>query len=156
LPTPSPTPTQSPFTLPVNQPTGPCTDNEIGLTASASPANAVRGKPVSFSITIKNVGSRGCARDIGAGPQTLLLLDATGANTIWSSDDCTTNFSSDVETLAAGASRTFTITWNGNRSRSGANTKTCTDATQPDPGDYQLVAKLADKLSAPFILHLTA
>jgi hypothetical protein len=154
--TPPPTPTPTPYTLPQPVASGPCTDGEIGLTASANPGSAVRGEPVSFTITIKNISTRSCARDIGAEPQTLLLLDATGTSTIWSSDDCNPNHSSDVETLAAGATRSFTLTWDGNRSRSGTGQPTCTGATQPDPGDYQLVARLDKKLSAPFILHLTA
>jgi hypothetical protein len=136
---------------------GPCTDDEIGLTAAANPASAVPGKQqVSFTITIKNISTRSCARDIGAEPQTLLLLDATGTTTIWSSDDCNPDHGSDVETLAVGASRSFTLTWNGYRSRSGTGQPTCTGATLADPGDYQLVARLDKKMSAPFILHLTA
>jgi hypothetical protein len=149
-----PTPTPTPYTLPLPVASGPCTDDEIGLTASADPASAPQGTPVSFTITIKNISTRSCARDIGAEPQTLLLLDATGTTTIWSSDDCNNNHSSDVETLAPGATRSFTLTWNGNRSRSGSGQQTCTDATPVDPGNYELVARLDKKMSAPFILHL--
>ena len=154
--TPPPTPTPTPYVLPHPTLSGPCTDDEIGLTAAANPSDAKLGQPVSFTITIKNISTRSCARDIGAEPQTLLLLDATGTTTIWSSDDCNPNHSSDIETLAAGGSRSFTLTWNGYRSRSGTGQPTCAGATQPDPGDYQLVARLDKKLSSPFIFHLTA
>jgi hypothetical protein len=149
----SPTPT--PFTLPHTAASGPCTDSEIALTATASPASVGTGRTVSFTLTIKNISTRTCARDIGAGPQELTLLDATGV-TVWSSNDCSNDNSSDIETLTAGKVRSFTLTWNGLRSRSGTNHPTCTDATAPNPGDYQLIARLDTLKSAPFTLHITA
>lgn len=150
-----PTPTATPYILPHPPPSGPCADDEIALTATASPATVARGTPVLLTLTIKNISTRSCARDIGAEPQELRLLDA-GGTMIWSSDDCNPNHSSDVETLGAGQSRSFTLTWTGLRSRSGTNKQTCANATLPDPGDYQLVARLDKKMSAPFTLHITA
>lgn len=151
------TPTPTPFTLPHTDASGPCSDSEIALTATASPASIPISKAVSvsFTLAIKNISTRTCARDIGAGPQELMLLDATGM-TVWSSNDCSSDNSDDVETLTAGQSRSFTLTWNGLRSRSGTNKATCTDGTPPNPGDYQLVARLDKLKSAPFTLHITA
>jgi hypothetical protein len=148
------TPTATPFTLAQPPKTGPCTDDEISLTAAAAPASPRRGQPVQFTLTIKNVSTRACARDIGAEAQELILYN--GDTVIWSSDDCSTNHSADVQNLSAGESRPFTLTWNGVRSRSGTSEKTCTNGTQPDPGDYQLVARLGSERSAPASVHLTA
>jgi hypothetical protein len=151
------TPTPTPYTLPYTAAaSGPCTDAEIGLTASANPASIRLSGTTSFTLTIKNLSARNCARDIGAGPQTLDLLDPAGVNTLWSSDDCSNDRSSDIEMLTAGDTRPFTLSWNGLRSRSGTGAKTCTNATPVDPGDYQLVARLGSKTSQPFILHITA
>jgi hypothetical protein len=155
-PTPTRTPTPTAFTLPQTQETGSCADDEIGLTALANPASVIRGGSVAFTITIKNISNRRCSRDIGAAPQELILYDASGTTVIWSSDDCSTDHSQDVQTLAPGQTRAFTLTWDGRRSRSGAGTTTCGDATVADPADYQLVARLGQKKSEPFILHITA
>jgi hypothetical protein len=152
--TPSPTPTPTPFTLPQSTASGPCGDAELNLTAGANPASPKLGEPVMLTLVIENASNRTCARDIGAEPQELMLLD--GETVIWSSDDCSTNHSSDIQSFNAGQSRTFSLTWSGRRSRSGVNQKTCTDGTAPLPGEYQLVARLGTKKSAPFAVHLTA
>jgi len=153
-PTPTTTPTQTPFTLTQPPKTGPCTDDEISLTAAPTPTSQQIDKPVQFTLTIKSIASRTCARDIGAEAQELILYD--GDTVIWSSDDCSTNHSTDLQSLSAGESRPFTLTWVGKRSRSGTNEKTCTNGTAPVPGDYQLVARLGSKRSAPAALHLIA
>jgi hypothetical protein len=152
-PTPSPTPTA--FTLPVAAPTGPCTDNEIELTAGASQTTLYVGQSATFTLTIKNASARSCVRDIGSIPQELQLRRSDGT-IVWSSDDCRDekrygpdyNFN---ETLAPGSVKHFDIYWNGYRSRTGTDTKVCvpSDQAKPDADTYTLVARLDTKFSQP-------
>lgn len=152
-PTPSPTPSPTPtaFTLPVSVPTGPCTDDEIELTASAAQATLVVGQGTTFSLTIKNISNRSCIRDIGSIPQELQLRGADGT-IAWSSDDCRDAEDYHFETmLAPGEEKRFDIYWNGYRSRTGTDTVECTpsDNTKPHIETHSLVARLGTKLSEP-------
>src|SRR5262249_1393218 len=83
-PPPTPTPTPSAFPLPAADPTGPCTDAELQLTASANPADLTVGQGATFTLTIKNISNRTCTRDIGSAPQELQLK--LGDKLVWSSD----------------------------------------------------------------------
>ncbi len=157
-PTPKPTtpaPTPTPFSLPNPGANGPCADDEISLTATASPSSVKAGQVSSFTLTVRNISTRSCARDVGGEPQELKLLDATG-RVAWSSDDCSTNHSHDVRQLASGQSIPFTLTWDGLRSESGTGAATCgSTAVKVDPGSYQLIARLDEKLSAPVAVNIT-
>jgi hypothetical protein len=164
-PTPTPTPTllrsttatpratQSPFTLPVVGGKGPCADAELQVTATAAASTVQRGQPVDVTIRIKNLSQRTCARDIGADMQELRLLD--GSTLVWSSDDCNANKGRNMHSFAPGRQVSYTLTWNGRRSRTGVGEKTCvTGAPTPEPAVYQLVARLDQQLSAPFSLRV--
>jgi hypothetical protein len=152
----SPRPTQSAFTLPPGGgATGPCTDLEMRVTATAASATVQRGQAVDVTIKIKNVSQRTCGRDIGADVQELRLLD--GTTVIWSSDDCNANKGRNVQSFAPGRQVSYTLTWNGHRSRTGVGEKTCVaGAPTPEPAVYQLVARLDQKLSEPFSLRVRA
>src|SRR5690606_33412343 len=118
-------------------PTGPCTDAEIELTASASPTTLVVGQHATFTLTIKNISNRNCVRDIGSIPQELQLRRADGT-VAWSSDDCRdiAKYGPDYnfeETLAPGSEKRFDIYWNGYRSRTGNDTTVCVPSDQVKP-----------------------
>jgi hypothetical protein len=152
-PTPSPTPTA--FTLPVAAATGPCTDEEIELTASAAQPTLVVGQGTTFTLTIKNISNRSCVRDIGSIPQELQLRRADGT-IAWSSDDCRDEavYGPDYNyetTLAPGEEKRFDIYWNGYRSRTGTDAVVCvpSDNAKPHIETHTLVARLGTKLSEP-------
>jgi hypothetical protein len=147
----SPSASASAFTLPVAGATGPCTDAEMEVTASAPAAEVTRNQPVAFTIKIKNISSRTCVRDVGADVQELLLKD--DATTIWSSDDCDANHGQDLKQFTPGFEVSYTRTWMGFRSRGGNNTVEC-GSLAPDPKVYQLFARLDKKLSPPFALTI--
>lgn len=151
----SATPTRTPaatFTLPGRPANASCTDDEIAVTAAASPAEIVSGQPVDFSIKIKNTSNRTCQRDIGADVQELRLLYQD--RIIWSSDDCNPNTGTDVRTFQPGQEVSFTRRWDHRRSRSGDGTVNCS-LDGPENGDiYQLVARLDKKLSEPFTVRV--
>src|SRR5690606_18734488 len=113
----SATPTRTPaatFTLPAGGASATCTDEEIAVTASASPAEIFSGQPVDFTIKIKNASNRTCERDIGADVQELRLLYQD--RIIWSSDDCNPNTGTDVRTFQPGQEVSFTRRWDHRRS----------------------------------------
>lgn len=73
---------------------------------------------------------------------------------VWSSDDCNARHGNDVRSFAPGKEISFTLTWAGDRSRTGAGAVNCT-APAPQPAPYQLVARLDRKLSNPFDLRIS-
>ena len=143
----------TPFTLPSAGASVPCADEEMEVTASAIPATIQQGKPVDVTITIKNISSRSCPRDIGADVQELRLV--SGETIVWSSDDCNANSGHDVTTFTPGKQVSFTLTWTGRRSRTGTGSVNC-NAPAPNPAKYALVARLDRKLSVPFEVHIEA
>ena len=155
-PTTTPSPTASAFTLPVAGATGPCTDAEMEVTATAATGEVTRGQPVVFTIKIKNISSRTCVRDIGADEQELMLKSATV--TIWSSDDCDANHGHTDQSFAPGHEVSYPFTWKGYRSRSGDNAVDCSASAAliPSADSYQVVARLDQKFSTPFPLHIKA
>jgi hypothetical protein len=152
----SPSPTASAFTLPVPATTGPCTDAEMEVIATAGAPEVQRGQPLSVTIRIKNVSSRTCNRDIGADMQELRLNDPATKTTIWSSDDCNPNHGNDDRSFEPGQEQTFTLTWQGRRSRGGDGTPVCESDLTPEPQAYELVARLDQKFSAPFAIRITS
>lgn len=150
-PTPT-TPTPTAFSLPLPGATGPCTDSELDVVTGAASKAVQGGQPVEVTIRIKNVSSRTCSRDVGADMQELQLLDKEIV--LWSSDDCNARKGSDVRSFSPGKEFSFTLTWAGTRSRTGAGAVNCA-APAPQPATYQLIARLDRKLSAPFELRIT-
>jgi hypothetical protein len=146
-------PTQPAFTLPPGGATGPCTDAEMRVTATAAAAAVRRRQPVEVTIKIRNVSRRTCSRDVGADVQELRIMD--GTTVIWSSDDCSPNKGRAMRSFPADRELSFTLTWAGRRSRTGAGSVTCLAAAPaPEPAVYQLVARLDRKLSDPFDLRI--
>jgi hypothetical protein len=130
----------------VGAPTGSsCADSEIKLNPQPSTATLQRTHSLQITLTIKNVGSRTCSRDVGAGPQELYI--DMGARKYWSSDTCSTDKRSDVRQLSPGATLTYNRTWNGRQSSS------CTGGSpsgpNPPAGQYQLHARLGTLFSDP-------
>lgn len=124
---------------------GACADQEMAVVPSVASPTVKRGAPVDMTLTIKNVGTRSCSRDVGAGPQELYL--AGGAFVYWSSDKCSTAKGSDVRQFNPGDQRIYKVTWNGHQSTS------CTanqpSGPNPPPGQFELRARLGTYVSNP-------
>lgn len=146
-PSDTPSPTPPPFTLPVADATGPCTDAEIQLTASADPSSLTVGQAATFGLTIKNISSRTCTRNIGSAPQELQLK--SGDTLVWSSDDCSQSSYDFDQQFTPGMEKSFSLNWNGYGSRGGVGSVECTpyEALKLVAGSYQLVARLGTKYS---------
>ncbi len=132
---------------------GACTDTEMVVTAKPASGKVAREATVDFTITFRNASKRSCTRDIGADAQELRLMD--GQKVIWSSDDCNPRSGSAVRRFAPEDAVSFTLTWDGKRSREGTGKKVCTGANAPDIGAYQLVGRLGTAYSSPTALRLT-
>ena len=52
---------------------GSCADQEVSLTPLPSSASIKRGSPMIIHLKIKNISTRSCTRDLGAGAQELYL-----------------------------------------------------------------------------------
>jgi hypothetical protein len=122
------------------------------VTATAANPEVAAGQPVDVTIRIKNISTRTCNRDVGADVQELRLLDQD--RIIWSSDDCNPNTGSDVRSFSPGQEVSFTRRWAGTRSRSGDGSVNCSAGAPDTAATLQLVARLDNKLSAPFALRL--
>jgi len=148
-PSASPSPTPSAFSLPVADATGPCTDAEIQLTASADPSSLTVGQPATFGLTIKNISNRTCTRNIGSAPQSLELK--YGDTLVWSSDDCSNSSYDFDQQFTPGMEKSFSLNWNGYATRGGVGSVECTpyEALKLVAGTYQLVARLGTEYSDP-------
>ena len=129
---------------------GSCADSEISVIPSVAPTTVKRGSPVEFILTIKNTGTRACARDVGAGPQELYLDQ--GARKYWSSDTCSTDKSGDVRKFAPGDQRVYKVTWNGRQSSGCAGNSA--SGPNPPPGQFELRARLGTLISKPVPLAI--
>lgn len=122
----------------------PCADSDISLTASVTSL----AKGYYLSMKVKNTSTRSCTRDLGSGPQTLQVVNTSGA-TIWTSDLCAAAGRTpqpDMRTLGPGSEVVLPSSgkfyWDG-------TTGKCSGGKDLPAGAYQLIAKLDTKSSAP-------
>lgn len=126
-----------------------CADSALLLTVAAVKSSYPAGAHARFNLVIKNVSDQACKRDLGADQQELRLM--AGQQRFWSSDDCSPAHGSRVVVLRASESFRFWVVWDGKSSVPG-----CKAARTPaKPGSYQLVGRLADKLSPAATVKLT-
>lgn len=137
-PLPSPTPT-----------TVPCTPEALKVGAAATEESYAVGASPKLELTITNTGTVPCTRDLGAAAVELRVT--SGADRIWSSDDCAKPGGVDVVTLAPGKSEISRVTWSGKRSRPG-----CTgDQERAEAGTYRVSGRVGDRTveGQPFLLR---
>jgi hypothetical protein len=129
---------------------GSCADQEVSVTPAPASTNVKRGTPVVIRLRIKNIATRSCTRDLGAGAQELYIDQ--GARKYWSSDTCSADRRSNPQRLQPGSEFEFTVTWNGRQSSK------CTAALSagpaPPPGTYEVRGRLGTKVSQPVALTI--
>lgn len=143
--------TQPTTPAPAPQPSGPCTDDEIVVTAATggSRTQYAAGESVRISLRVKNVSARSCTRDVGGAHQELRI--SQGAQKLWSSDDCEPAGASDVQLLGAGQELPIAeLIWTGRASTS------CQNRTVAQPGTYQLIGRVGTATSEPVTLTIGA
>jgi hypothetical protein len=104
-------------------------------------------QPVRIDLKVKNVSARMCTRDVGDSPQELYLQQ--GASKAWSSDACDAGSGSDVRSFGPGVEADFYVTWDATVITAG-----CRDRPAAPIGEYQVVGRLAGKLSDPVPLRV--
>ncbi len=146
-------PTDAP-TVPTVAPVadGDCTDKEISVIPVPSERSPQPGATIELRIRIKNISSRTCNRDVGAGPQELFVK--RGAETVWSSDTCNLDRSSNVQRFLQSVEHEYRVSWNGLDSSRCDGEVASGDPLEP--GEYQLFGRLGTKMSAPVKLTITA
>ncbi|GAA0738058.1 hypothetical protein Drose_01315 [Dactylosporangium roseum] len=125
-----------------------CADADLSLIASPEQPVQFRGAYLKFTLKIKNISARDCARDLGADHQEMYLQ--VGAVKMWSSDDCDAPHGSKMITLKPNIEQSFSLDWNGKASNNG-----CANREIPPAGKYQLVGRLDTKISEPAQVQLT-
>jgi hypothetical protein len=154
-PSPSPSATTEPVAGSQPQPSeatpvatvAPCSDADIVVTAMPDRPTTRYRQPVRIFLKVKNSSARTCTRDVGDTPQELYLLQ--GQVKVWSSDACNAGSGSDVRTFAPGVEADFYVVWDATKTTTG-----CRDRPAAPIGQYQVVARLADKLSEPVPLQV--
>lgn len=152
-PTASPTaePTSaSPSPTPEPEPTKPmdCTEADVLVEAFAEEAIYPVGSTPTLTLSVTNIGTTACKRDVGPGVNELQITQ--GEVTIWSSDDCNPNEEKDVVTLDRGEAFETQLIWDGYLSAAGCPP----DQPMAQAGEYTVVGRNGAILSAPTALRL--
>ena len=95
----------------------PCADGALQVEAAAEQAAYPVGASPRLELRITNAGPMACSRDLGQAAVELLVF--SGADRIWSSDDCAPGGGADLTALEPGAVEVSRVTWSGTRSLPG-------------------------------------
>jgi hypothetical protein len=150
-PTASPDPSPSPTSAsPTPEPTKitDCADADVLVEAFAEEAIYPVGSTPTLTLSVTNIGTKPCKRDVGPGANELQITQ--GEVTIWSSDDCNPNTDKDVVTLDRGDAFETQLVWDGYLSAAGCPP----DQPMAQAGEYTVVGRNGAILSAPTALRL--
>lgn len=129
------------------EPVASCVDSALSVTGATDRASYPPGAAPLLAIRIRNNGATPCRRDIGPGARGLTVL--SGADRIWSSDDCEGTAMA-VVTLAPGDTRSYSLRWSRHRSRRGCPGP----GPAARPGVYRLYASLGRIAARPAVFSL--
>ena len=115
-----------------------CTDAVLRVEAAATEATYAVGASPRLQLTVTNTGTTPCSRDLGQAAVELQVV--SGADRIWSSDDCAPGGDADVVTLAPGKAEVSTVTWSGTRSRPGCEG----DEERATAGTYRVNGRVGE------------
>lgn len=159
-------PTVPPTPAGAGTPTAPAAASTVPSTAATPPASPAAlcsaltvaaetdervypagGRP-RLSLVVTNLGREPCRADVGQPARELRVV--SGADRIWSSDDCSPGGESSVRELAPGQRLVFTVPWSVSRSRPGCPT----GLPKPGAGTYRVIGRLGQQLSAETVFTL--
>lgn len=147
----SPAPESSSTPVAAPDPSNLCPDSSIGVTATTDSSTYPVGATPRLTLTIQNIGSFACTRDIG--PKANSLSITSGGFPVWSSDACNASKTTKPSVLEAGEKVASSITWDGHLSsedcsKQGALAKAgsydltgSNDLVQSDKTPFALTAK---------------
>lgn len=134
LASPSASPGASPPASPAAA--GACPDAVLRVQATPAQGRYARGARPVLRLAVRNAGGTPCTRPLGQAAVELLVY--SGADRIWSSDDCAPGGQPGPVVLRPQELRVITLTWSGRRSRPG-----CPDrAEQIEPGTYRVLGRV--------------
>ncbi len=105
----TPAATTTPVAAP--DPSNLCPDTSIGVSATTDSSTYPVGANPRLTLTIQNIGTFACTRDIG--PKANSLAITSGGFPVWSSDACNASKTSKPSVLEAGEKVASSITWDG-------------------------------------------
>lgn len=112
-----------------------CPDAAVRVEARPEKAQYATGDAPRFVLTVRNTGATPCTRAIGQGAVELVVT--SGADRIWSSDDCAPDGPMGPVLLKPGEERRRVVAWSGRRSKPG-----CDVASDPVPvGTYVVTGR---------------
>jgi hypothetical protein len=118
----------------------PCADEALSVEAAATEDSYAVGDQPRLELRITNTGPTPCSHDVGQAAVELQVV--SGADRIWSSDDCAPGGDADVTVLQPRAVETSTVTWPGTRSLPG-----CQGDDEPaEAGTYRVVGRVGELL----------
>jgi len=126
-----------------------CKNADISVEASTDKDSYTIGAKPELTMTIQNIGSVACTRDVGAKANSLEIT--SGGYHVWSSDDCGASDQSKIITLQPGKKVATGIEWNGKVTTKGCPTK----GTPAKPGRYQVTGKNLKSKSPAATFSLT-
>jgi len=119
-----------------------CPDSALQVTVRSAAASNPVGTPPQFRLGIRNTSAAPCRRDVG--PAAVELVVTSGADRVWSSDDCSSGGGRGPVVLPPGAAQGLVLSWSGTRSRRG-----CKGARERAlPGTYRVSARVGGVRSA--------
>jgi len=131
------TATRAPSATPTRRPgTGTCSDRALRLTTRTDVRSYPAGTTPKITVTVTNTSGTTCRRDLGG--RALEVLVYSGADRIWSNDDCSPDTAASVQTLRAGATLETSVSWSRARSAPGCPS----GRPQAQPGTYVVRARL--------------
>ena len=110
------TPAASSTTVAAPDPSNLCPDTSIGVSATTDSSTYPVGATPRLTLTIQNIGTFACTRDIG--PKANSLAITSGGFPVWSSDACNPSQTTKLSVLGAGEKVASSITWDGRLSSS--------------------------------------
>ena len=125
-----------------------CADADLSVVAGTDTNSYPAGVQPRFSLVIKNVSARACRRDIGSDARGYTVL--SGADRVWSTDDCNAGASAAVVTLQPSQPVSFHRVWDRHRSKPGCAIGEPTALA----GTYRLYVHIGAVVSGPTVFVL--
>jgi hypothetical protein len=113
-------------------------DDALEVTATADAASYAVGATARLELSVRNTGTVPCLRALGQGAVELTVT--SGADRIWSSDDCAPGGEPGEVLLEPGAVETARASWTTVRSAP----ECPPDQAQAQPGTYRVTARVGE------------
>ncbi|MAT61625.1 MAG: hypothetical protein CMH41_08305 [Micrococcales bacterium] len=120
---------------------GTCADSDIEVAVEPDATAYPSGTEPQITLTIQNSGSESCTRNIGSDANSIQV--SSGGVRVWSSDDCDTAGTADVQTLDPQAVASVTVPWPRTISAEGCPVQP-SDQAAAQPGSYDVIGKNLD------------